>query len=225
MRRGALATIPSMRHLDMSSRLATLAANGFDPAVIMDIGAANGDWSREAARLWPRSRLFGFEPNQREREALERTKRDLGRFDYKLCFLGAERGQVTYQDAGTQTSALAGGAGNATAEMHVLDELIASGQVPPPNFMKLDVQGFELQVLRGAEAALRGCDGALLEVSFLPFFENMPLAADVVEFMGQRGFAWYDVMGIFRRASDDALLQMDVMFLRKDHPLRRGGLA
>jgi FkbM family methyltransferase len=222
LRRGAIATIPSMRHLDMQFRLAVLARNGFDPGVIYDIGAAYGEWSMMAAKLWPRAKLVAFEPNAREREALEETKRQLPQFDFRLCFLGSTRGTVRYSDSGTQTSALAG-AGNQTAEMLVLDELVASGQIPAPDFMKLDVQGFELEVLRGGERALAGAQGALLEVSFVPFLPNMPLLADVVSFMDQRGFACYDVMGIFRRRSDDALVQMDLMFLKKDHPLRRSG--
>jgi hypothetical protein len=107
--------------------------------------------------------------------------------------------------------------------MLVLDELIAEGKVPRPDFLKLDVQGYELEVLKGGERALSSTRAVLLEVSFIPFFERMPVALDVVNFMAARGFMWYDVLGIYRRRSDDALMQMDVMFVPKADPLRRSG--
>lgn len=220
LRRSAVATIPSMRHLGMQFRLAAMARNGFYPRVIFDIGAAVGEWSRMAARLWPAASLFAFEPNARHRTALDVVKADLNRFNYRLCFLGPEHRQIQYTDAGDQTSVLAG-AGDQTAEMVALDDLIAAGEIPTPDFMKLDVQGYELEVLKSGERALAACQGALLEVTTIPFFDAMPLIGDVVRYMGERGFLWYDIMGALRRPSDDALVQMDVLFLRADHPLRR----
>ena len=222
LRRLAIMGIPTMRHLDMPVRLAHLARLGFDPRVIVDIGAASGEWARLAAKVWPRSRIIGFEPNSRERAALERTKAELPAFDYRLCFLGPTRGTVNYEDKGTQTSLYyeaenRGGAQQSA--MCVLDELIESGDVPMPDLMKLDVQGYELEVLRGAERAMTGAQGILLEVSWCRFTPGLPLVADVVAFMSARGFVWYDVMGILRRPADDALWQMDVLFLRAGHSL------
>lgn len=227
LRKAALSTIPSMRHLDMEARLKHLAALGFAPAVIHDIGAASGDWSTMVASIWPAAKLVGFEPNQRERANLDATKARLPQFDYHMCFLGPEVKAVTYSDQDTRTSLYDQehkGQATASAEMRVLDQLVAAGSVPTPNFMKLDVQGFELEVLAGSTKALATCDLVLLEVSFIAFMPGIPTVEKVVRFMDERGFAWYDVMGILRRSSDDSLLQMDVAFLRKDHTLRRADL-
>jgi FkbM family methyltransferase len=224
LRNAAVLGIPSMRHLDMPFRLKALARNGIAPRVVYDIGAASGSWARLASSVWPEARVVGFEPNERERASLERTRSELRNFEYRLCFLGPERKTVRYSDHGTQTSILAG-SGEKGAEMLVLDELVRDGGLPPPDFLKLDVQGYELEVLRGGEAALQQADVVMLEVSFMPFFENMPLVSDVVRFMEERRFAWYDVAGIYRRGADDALLQMDAVFLKRDHPLRRGLVA
>jgi FkbM family methyltransferase len=222
LRRGAVALIPSMRHLDMPFRLAALARNGFSPRVIFDIGAARGDWSRLAARVWPEARLFAFEPNRREEAALRRLTAELPCFEHRIVFLGAQSRTVRYSDSGHQTSVLAG-EGDQVAEMRTLDGLIAEERLPAPDLLKLDVQGYELEVLRGGERALAGAEASLLEVSFLPFLPGMPLAAEVISFMESRGLSLYDVVGILRRPSDDALLQMDLLFLRSDHPLRRPG--
>jgi hypothetical protein len=39
--------------------------------------------------------------------------------------------------------------------------------------------------------------------------------------MDANGFFWYDILGLLRRQSDDAMAQMDFLFLRRDHPLFR----
>jgi FkbM family methyltransferase len=223
LRGAALQVIPTMRHLDMPTRLKHLASIGFAPGVIYDVGAARGEWTRLAHAVFPGARIFGFEPNAREKPSLENTKRDLSCFDYRICFLGPRRETVRYSDENTQTSLLSQTRerGHATAEMYVLDELIAAGELPPPDFIKLDVQGFELEVLRGAEKALLAGPALLLEVSFIEFLPKMPLIEDVMKFMSEREYVWHDAMGLSRRAEDDTLWQMDVFFLKRDHPMRR----
>lgn len=235
LRRGAIAAIPSMRHLDDQSRLEALAAGGFKPRVIYDIGAAHGGWARMARGIWTDARIVGFEPNSRERAALERTKADIGNFEYRLCFLGPERGEIEYTDQGTQTSALrpddagerspnakANSGGERTkADVLVVDELIDSGEIPAPNFIKLDVQGYELEVLKGAKKALAGVEAALLEISIIDFLDaGMPLIGDVIAYMRERGFVVYDITNAIRRPSDDALIQIDAIFVPEKSPLR-----
>jgi hypothetical protein len=83
-----------------------------------------------------------------------------------------------------------------------------------PFLLKLDVQGAELDVLRGAEALLQQADYALLEVSFFEFFAGGPQFADVIAFMQARGFAAYDISGLQYRPLDGALSQADISFVR-----------
>jgi FkbM family methyltransferase len=219
--------IPSMRHLDMPMRMENLRSVGFDPKVVYDIGCASGEWAQMAAKLWPAAQIYGFEPNQTERENLEAVKRQLAHFEFFQSFLGPEAGTVTYVNRGHQTSLLDDTAkppdssAVVKAPVRVLDQMIQQGEIRPPDFMKLDVQGFELDVLRGGERALAHAQAVLLEVSFRPLGPNCPLAHDVIAFMTNRNMIVYDVMGILRRQSDDALFQMDLLFVKKDHPLAR----
>jgi FkbM family methyltransferase len=210
-----------MRHLDMPMRLRRMRDNGFSPKSIVDVGAAQGHWARMAAKIWPQATIFGVDPNESNVAELEATKRDVPQFDYRRAFLGPERKQVRYADRSDQTSLLdVADEHTATAEMVPLDELVADHHLAQPELLKLDVQGFELEVLRGAQRTLEGCQAVLAEVSMVRFFQTVPLAADVISFLADHGFAWYDVMGIYRRQSDDALAQMDLMFVRESHPLR-----
>lgn len=228
LRQAAGKSIPSLRHLDMPARLRTLARLGFRPAVIYDIGAAEGEWARLIHTIWPAAAIVGFEPNATRVAKLDAAVRELsGRYSYHRCFLGPSAGEVRYADQQDQTSLMMpeeNAKGAAVAPMKVVDELIAAGQIPAPDFLKLDVQGFELEVLKGATKALDAAQAVLLEVSFARFSPGMPIYSDVLDFMHRANFRWYDIAGIYRRHSDDALGQLDMLFLKNGHPLIKEGL-
>jgi FkbM family methyltransferase len=226
LRGAALKSIPSMRHLDMGMRLRHLASLGFAPAVIHDIGAAEGAWARMAHSIWARAKIVGFEPNQSRVPALEATRAEVPGFEYHRCFLGERPGEVKYADQQDQTSlfmAAQNAGGGASAPMLVLDELVGSGKVPAPQLMKLDVQGYELQVLRGASRALETCEVAILEANVYRLSDGMPTAREVLQFMWAAGFEWYDLMGMLRRGSDDAMAHLDLVFVKTGHRLLREG--
>jgi hypothetical protein len=88
-------------------------------------------------------------------------------------------------------------------------------------FLKLDVQGYELEVLRGGAGVLSTAEALLLEVAVLPVNEGAPTFAEVIRFLEDRGFIVYDICTLFRRPLDAALVQLDVIFLRATSPLLR----
>ena len=58
-----------------------------------------------------------------------------------------------------------------------------------------------------------------MEVSLLRVNEGAPLLADVLQFMGERGFRAYDICSFIRRPLDNALWQSDFIFVRETSPL------
>lgn len=76
------------------------------------------------------------------------------------------------------------------------------------DFIKADVQGYELEVLKGAENTLRRAAGCELEVSFIEVYEDQPLFAEVDQFMRSRGFFLADLERVWwRRAAAPADIQ------------------
>ena len=110
----------------------------------------------------------------------------------------------------------------APLSMTTLDSVVAGRKLAGPILLKADVQGYELEVLRGASQTLRNVEVILLEVSTLPFNVGAPLFAEVVAFMAEQRFLVYDLCSLFRRQSDDAVFQVDVLFVREDSALRSG---
>jgi hypothetical protein len=105
--------------------------------------------------------------------------------------------------------------------MKRLDDVVTSHRLYGPFLMKLDVEGAELEVLKGAFNTLRMTDAICSEVSLLHYNEGAPLVFDVMQFLESAGFVLFDISGGLRRATDQAMFRADLVFVRKEHPLRK----
>lgn len=204
--------------------LEALKRNGFEPATVVDVGAYVGNWTRVAASVFPSARLVMVEGNPAHAATLELCQRELGdRADVTIALLGSqEQSAVTFHQLDSGSSVLpeltSFAKTQVTLPMVTLDGVL--GERTAPLLLKLDVQGYELEVLRGASATLQTAEVVILETSLLPYNEGAPLFAEIVGFMDRAGFAVYDFCGQFRRETDDALFQTDVVFVRHDSALR-----
>ena len=145
---------------------------------------------------------------------------------YSIMLLGPEgKEEVPFHLVGTGSSVLSEltsfKKSTIKLPMRTLDGFLAGHECPSPFLMKLDVQGFELEVLRGGRDALSRAELVILEAALLPYNEGAPLFSEVISFMADAGFAVYDFCGQFRRESDHALFQTDVAFVKKDSDLRK----
>jgi hypothetical protein len=104
-------------------------------------------------------------------------------------------------------------------DMRTLDA-VAAGAIAGPLLLKLDVQGYELEVLRGASHTLRHTEVMVLELSLLEYNRGAPLMAEVLAEVNAMGYAIYDICGQHRRDESRVLLQMDAIFVRESSPLR-----
>jgi FkbM family methyltransferase len=81
-------------------------------------------------------------------------------------------------------------------------------------FLKLDVQGFEPQVLHGASQILPFTRAVQLEMSLLPLYQGEVLMADMCAVMSAKGFEIWDLESSFRDLRTGRLLQVDGVFTR-----------
>ncbi|HEY4416796.1 MAG TPA: FkbM family methyltransferase [Verrucomicrobiae bacterium] len=103
-----------------------------------------------------------------------------------------------------------------------LDQLLAE-DYPKfiPDLVKLDIQGFELEALSGAETLFGRTELFILEVSLFPFMPGTPMAREVISFMAARHYELYDIPGFARRPHDGALGQLDLAFVKADGQFRK----
>jgi FkbM family methyltransferase len=101
-----------------------------------------------------------------------------------------------------------------------IDEICAEKDLRGPYVIKADVQGAELQVLAGAERTLQATELVILEVTLFRTMIDGPQLFDTVGYMKQRGFVAYDLYGFHYRPLDNALCQVDMVFVQEQGKFR-----
>ena len=81
-------------------------------------------------------------------------------------------------------------------------------------FLKIDTQGYEEQVLKGASKSLSEIKGLQLELSLVPLYENQKLFIEMVEIIKSFGFDVYSIQQGFTNKHTGRVLQSDVVFFR-----------
>jgi Methyltransferase FkbM domain len=81
-------------------------------------------------------------------------------------------------------------------------------------FLKADVQGYEIELLKGASQSLAQCKLLQLEVSLVPLYEGAPTFADVWNHVGAAGFSLLDVVDLLHSPKDGTVLSCDLIFAR-----------
>jgi FkbM family methyltransferase len=202
-----------------------LRASGFVPEHIFDVGAHAGEFTKLCRRIWPTATLTCFEVlPHRVKELRSWCVRD-GNADVLELLLGAEtRAAVPLHEMETASSVLDEHISQSPLTrvypMQTIDEIIRSKSMVAPDLLKLDVQGYELEVLKGAQSILGHLSVVLAEINLIDIHKNVPLLYDIVSFMWEKGFVAYDICGLTRRPLDQALWQADFIFVPRESALR-----
>jgi FkbM family methyltransferase len=207
---------------DCRFSLSQLRRFGFMPRHVLDIGAHCGEWSEICLDVWPNTSICCFEPQQGPQEVLRQfAQRHTPKVALKQALVGdVDRDSIPFCEIGTGSSVLASQGSTVTRPMCRVDTLIDEG-LSPPELVKIDVQGFELQVLAGFEKHLRDCQVLQIELSLLPIVPNAALLHEVVAYLKERGFVMVDVDELIRAPSDGAVWQIDALFCREELALRQ----
>jgi FkbM family methyltransferase len=207
-------------HQQALSRLRDVFA--FTPATIYDIGAYHGNWTKLARGVFPNAAYCLFEANPDHATVLSST----GERHYIAALSDQERESVSFY---TPRNAGATGAslfreqtvhyqGENLRVVSVatrrLDSIVREHGLPPPDLIKLDVQGSELGVLRGAGEILSTCSALIAELSFIQGNEGAPSAAQVMSGIEELGFQPVDICKV-RRAATGNPVQTDILFANK----------
>jgi FkbM family methyltransferase len=203
--------------------LRCMKAMGFEPSFGVDIGAYDGYWTLFFEQQFPACRMLMVEGQESKAERLRQVSEPSGGgIDYRIAILGAQHGApVRWIEMDTGSSALEEHSDYPrevkARTMSALDDLLGP-DAPRVDFMKLDVQGYELEVLRGATRSLEQAQAVYLECSLVPVNNGCPLIHEVIQFMDARGFRVLDFCSQTRR-KDGILWQTDLMFVKNGSPL------
>jgi FkbM family methyltransferase len=202
-------------HVDF---LIGLRDTGFNPRHIYDIGACVLHWTNEARRIWPHAEYCVFDAM----DSVEFLYQEQN-LKYHIGVLSdSERVVDFYQNdvhPGGNSYYLENVAVNPEVpqyfnESHrrrlrteTLDSVVLSGNFPLPDLIKIDVQGAELDILRGAEYCLSRCNHVILELQVVEYNTGAPLRDTVIAYMAGKGF---ECRGLFSNNGPDG----DYYFVR-----------
>ena len=209
---------PSLEHVSVRC--------GTQFATVLDVGASRGQFALFARSRFPGAKRICFEPVPQARATAHKVLRGL-EVELHGVALGSSAGQtklhVSAQDDSSsllpigsrQVSAFPG-----TQESHEITvtvdvlEAYLDERIVRPCLLKIDVQGNELDALRGAATGLLYVDEILVEVSFTELYTGQALAGEVIHHLVEHDFRLVDVYGLVR-AADGMALQADLLFRRK----------
>ncbi len=167
-------------------------------ATVIDVGANKGQFAVYARTRWPEARLICFEPIPEPRAKLLRVTR--GQAEINDCALGAAAGEgrmhlATRTDSssllalGVRQKAIYGmeESGELRVPIKRLDVCLST-PLPRPVLLKIDVQGFELEVLKGATGLLPQIDAVYVEASYVELYEGQALHEEIERFLIEAGF-------------------------------------
>lgn len=229
---------PMMTPLDENLRvlLNELAVN-----CVLDVGARYGDYGRRLRRMGYEDRIVSFEPVASSFAILQ-EQADPDWFVHQIA-LGNSNERLTIaqsaepgSDSFLKPSAYAlrhfgervRSVGQEEVEVTTLDEIFADaieGLERPRVLLKVDTQGWDREVLLGAERSLRLVDALQLEVSVVEMYEGEPSYLDLLSVAREHGFVpiWFEPV-IFDRMrmppQFDCLLRMAPSVGSSDAPDR-----
>lgn len=194
---------------------------------VIDIGANRGQFALAARRWAPQARLVCFEPLTGPASVFRKVfadDREVTLHEIAIGPLSAQTAMhVSKQDDSSsllpitelQDKMFPGTAetGTTTVTVEPLQQMLTPADIVAPALLKIDVQGFELQALKGCETLLSMFDCVYAECSFLELYSGQALAGEVISYLEQKGFQF---CGVFNVEYDHGrAIQGDFQFRRK----------
>jgi len=197
--------------------------------LLLDVGANVGQYALRTRNAGYEGRIVSFEPMSAAFAELSARAAADPAWSCRRLALGSSAGEseihvsrnsyssslLEMEDRHLRTAPESAYVGTETISVRTLDEIwdemVTSSDRP---FLKLDIQGFELEALRGAERSLPALLGVQCELSLVPLYAGAPAHSEVMDHLETAGFrlAGFDPALFDPQTAE--LLQADAIFLR-----------
>jgi len=195
----------------------------FKPKVVYDVGACVLHWTNEAEKVWPEAEFIAFEAMDAAKFLYEERG-----MRYQIGVFGDTDGKEVdfylneYHPGGNsyykenpeinpEAPLYFNEQNKRKSKTITLDTAITKNNFPLPDLLKMDVQGAELDVLRGASLALSTAQHVILELQHTEYNKGAPNRDVVIQYMDSIGFGF---AGAFTLGDNDG----DYHFIKKNAP-------
>jgi FkbM family methyltransferase len=210
----------------MIASMALLNKRGFKASTFIDVGAAEGGFFllRRQMDLYPGARHFFIDAMQENEPVYRKLAGKFGA-GYEIAAVSCVEGQLSlrvdpdfYNTHIDQLQRATAYAVTRLVPAYTLDSIVQRHSLQPPFALKLDVQGGELDALRGS---LRTLEQAVSVTAEIQIFSERDTLVELLGFMQSRGWALYDLTDPAYYASDDTFYQCYATFIPQRLDFRR----
>ena len=206
---------------DLNTVIQTLTSRGYNITSVFDVGANKGTWTAGFAPKMRAAKFFLFEANPKHKRPAALAQKhkwfnsvlsspDIEEVEFFTS--GAAKrgtGDSYYKE---QTHVYDGGE-SIKLKTTTLDAMVKENALPYPQLMKIDTQGSELDILKGAEETIKHVDIIVVETPILPYNNGAPTFDNYINTLSGKGFVPVGVEGII--FANSLLVQIDLVFLKR----------
>ena len=198
---------------------------GFCPKTIIDVGTARG--TPDLYRYYPDAYLILFEPLEDFIPDIEKILSGR-KGEYHICALMSQPGHSTILKSSDKFGSSMmhrieddNDTRLVQVDVHTLDEMVGN-KFESPMVLKTDCQGGDFDVIRGGSETLKRCEIIIMEVSLFQFWgDHHPKPLQILNYMSEKGFVLYDFLDGLFRPYDNALGQIDMVFVKENGMFRQ----
>ncbi len=197
---------------------------------VLDVGANKGQFCESLRQSGYTGLMVSFEPLSVAYESLlEASRQDSNWLVYPRCAVGDSIDEIEINISANSVSSsvlpMLDSHKNAAPNSYYigidkcavirLDSLsIDYFDASKSTLLKIDTQGYEWQVLNGAESILKNVRGVLIEMSLTPLYEGQKLWQDIIKRLESEGFTLWSLQPAFEDSQNSRTLQLDGLFFR-----------
>jgi FkbM family methyltransferase len=214
-----LSLVRNSSRSDLPSLIRRLQNHGIEIKVVYDIGAYKGLWTSALSKqLEKNTKFFMFEPNEAHNDSLA----GVGHPFFNVLLSDKSETKQFFSLEGSGDSYYPEMPGNLLQPVvkkiksTTLDSLVLSHEnpLPMPDLIKIDTQGSELDVLRGAKEVLKSTSVIIMECPILKYNQGAPHIQDYLDFALKNGWVPFAVVEI--HTLRDVFVQVDIAFVSED---------
>ena len=200
--------------------------------LVFDIGANVGQYATGIMDAGYKHKIVSFEPLSSVHSIIYKESKSYSNWTVApRCAIGAKNEEIEINISANSVSSTLltmldshfEGApeskiiGTEKVQVYPLDEIASTYISSAKNiFLKIDVQGFEQEVLKGATEMIAKAKGIEMEISLVPLYENQTwLLPQILEYMDQKGFVLTSIVPAFTDNVTGKVLQCNGIFYRK----------
>jgi FkbM family methyltransferase len=196
-----------------------------DPRVIFDVGAHLGQTTLHFRKVFQNAHIHSFEPVAENFQRLIRNIGQRDRLSPNKIALGSSIGTAFIDEGFSDLTHSISNSVEATkiqakeeVPIETIDGYMANEQIDKIDLLKIDTEGHEIEVLKGAEVAIENnrIEAILAECDFCRQDKQHTYFPDLLEYLGDQGFAFFGLYDVIHYSNSHGIGYCNALFLNRE---------